>query len=184
MTSEYSCRFDFLERLPQAQKLTSCSEKALANQFLALAMCQPQPGSRCLPPRWYSSGIWSELLGMVSAGEPELDVKKRTGWQGPEDEKQSAAELDHDLQQRQNLQEKQADEMHSLARSLKTNTLASQSVIKDNQTLSHSLKMADQTLEKLMTESERWEQQTQESVHWVLHVHHHDPLCPIMHKLR
>ena len=52
----------------------------------------------------------------------------------PGDEKQSAAELDLVLQQQQNLQEKLAEEMLGLARSLKTNTLAAQTVIKkDNQ---------------------------------------------------
>lgn len=52
----------------------------------------------------------------------------------PGDEKQSAAELDLVLQRHQNLQEKLAEEMLGLARSLKTNTLAAQSVIKkDNQ---------------------------------------------------
>lgn len=50
------------------------------------------------------------------------------------DEKQSAAELDLVLQRHQNLQEKLAEEMLGLAQSLKTNTLAAQSVIKkDNQ---------------------------------------------------
>uniref|UniRef100_A0A2I3T3V0 Vesicle transport protein USE1 n=1 Tax=Pan troglodytes TaxID=9598 RepID=A0A2I3T3V0_PANTR len=87
----------------------------------------------------------------------------------PVSEKQSAAELDLVLQRHQNLQEKLAEEMLGLARSLKTNTLAAQSVIKkDNQTLSHSLKMADQNLEKLKTESERLEQHTQKSVNWLL----------------
>jgi hypothetical protein len=52
----------------------------------------------------------------------------------PADEKQSAAELDLVLQRHQDLQEKLAEEMLGLARSLKTNTLAAQSVIKkDNQ---------------------------------------------------
>lgn len=163
----------------------------------------------------------------------------------PADEKQSAAELDLVLQRHQNFQEKLSEEMLDLARSLKTNTLAAQSVIKkDNQvwgqgallplpwglrgscsgegccgwalldqqqcgrkpkhwhsqqraehrhrwrgvacryplggpvlltscpprpqTLSHSLKMADQNLEKLKTESERLEQHAQKSVNWLL----------------
>ena len=52
----------------------------------------------------------------------------------PGDEKQSAAELDLVLQRHQNLQEKLAEEMLGLARSLKTHTLAAQTVIKkDNQ---------------------------------------------------
>jgi hypothetical protein len=36
------------------------------------------------------------------------------------------------------------------------------------QTLSHSLKMADQNLEKLKLESERLEQHAQKSVNWLL----------------
>lgn len=50
------------------------------------------------------------------------------------DEKQSAVELDAVLQRHQDMQEKLAEEMLSLARSLKNNTLAAQNVIKqDNQ---------------------------------------------------
>lgn len=50
------------------------------------------------------------------------------------DEKQSAVELDAVLQHHQDMQEKLAEEMLSLARSLKNNTLAAQNVIKqDNQ---------------------------------------------------
>lgn len=49
-------------------------------------------------------------------------------------EKQSAVELDAVLQHHQDMQEKLAEEMLSLARSLKNNTLAAQNVIKqDNQ---------------------------------------------------
>lgn len=54
------------------------------------------------------------------------------------DGKQSASELDLVLQRHQDLQEKLAEEMLGLARSLKTNTLAAQSVIKkDNQVWEH-----------------------------------------------
>lgn len=56
----------------------------------------------------------------------------------PADEKQSVSELDLVLQRHQGLQEKLAEEMLGLARSLKTNTLAAQSVIKkDNQVWQH-----------------------------------------------
>lgn len=56
----------------------------------------------------------------------------------PADEKHSASELDLVLQRHQGLQEKLAEEMLGLARSLKTNTLAAQSVIKkDNQVWEH-----------------------------------------------
>uniref|UniRef100_K7F277 Vesicle transport protein USE1 n=3 Tax=Pelodiscus sinensis TaxID=13735 RepID=K7F277_PELSI len=112
----------------------------------------------------------SELLGTdplsVSESE-ELNLRKRKGL-GPE-EKQSAAELDAVLDHHRSVQEKLAEEMLSLARNLKNNTLAAQNVIKqDNQTLSHSLRMADQNFEKLKDESERLEQHAKKSVNWLL----------------
>ncbi|XP_069349578.1 vesicle transport protein USE1 isoform X1 [Eulemur rufifrons] len=203
--SEYSRKVDFLKGMLQAEKLTSSSEKALANQLLAPGRVPTTARERVPATKTvhlqsrarYASEMRSELLGTDSAGglpqsresvtqtaspsytwrgsqdrgEPALDVRKRGGVAGPRpgDEKQSAAELDFVLQRHQDLQEKLAEEMLGLARSLKTNTLAAQSVIKkDNQTLSHSLKMADQSLEKLKTESERLEQHTQKSVNWLL----------------
>ncbi|NP_001244850.1 vesicle transport protein USE1 [Macaca nemestrina] len=176
--NEYSWKVDFLKGMLQAEKLTSSSEKALANQFLAPGRVPTTARERVPATKTvhlqsrarYTSEMRSELLGTDSA-EPEMDVRKRTGVAGsqPVSEKQSAAELDLVLQRHQNLQEKLAEEMLGLARSLKTNTLAAQSIIKkDNQTLSHSLKMADQNLEKLKTESERLEQHTQKSVNWFL----------------
>uniref|UniRef100_A0A452R720 Vesicle transport protein USE1 n=1 Tax=Ursus americanus TaxID=9643 RepID=A0A452R720_URSAM len=165
--NEYSRKVDFLKGMLQAEKLTSASEKALANQFLAPGRVPTTAKERVPATKTvhlqsrarYTSEMRSELLGTVSgAAGPR-----------PGDEKQSAAELDLVLQRHQNLQEKLAEEMLGLARSLKTNTLAAQSVIKkDNQTLSHSLKMADQNLEKLKTESERLEQHAQKSVNWLL----------------
>uniref|UniRef100_A0A8D0ZDS0 Vesicle transport protein USE1 n=1 Tax=Sus scrofa TaxID=9823 RepID=A0A8D0ZDS0_PIG len=169
--NEYSRKVDFLKGMLQAEKLTSSSEKALANQFLAPGRVPTTARERVPATKTvhlqsrarYTSEMRSELLGTVG-----LPVCGAAGPR-PEDEKQSAAELDLVLQRHQDLQEKLAEEMLGLARSLKTNTLAAQSVIKkDNQTLSHSLKMADQNLEKLKTESERLEQHTQKSVNWLL----------------
>lgn len=68
------------------------------------------------------------LLGIHKCGVSSVKGPR------PADEKQSASELDLVLQRHQGLQEKLAEEMLGLARSLKTNTLAAQSVIKkDNQ---------------------------------------------------
>ncbi|XP_023563383.1 vesicle transport protein USE1 isoform X2 [Octodon degus] len=170
---EYARKVDFLRGLLQAEKLASSSEKALANQFLAPGRVPTTARERVPATRTvhlqtrarYAGEMRQELLGTDSAGERELEVRKRR----PAAEKHSAAELDLALQRQQQLQEKLAEEMLGLARSLKTNTLAAQSVIKkDNQTLSHSLKMADQNLEKLKTESERLEQHAQKSVNWLL----------------
>nr|XP_044998371.1 vesicle transport protein USE1 [Jaculus jaculus] len=176
--NEYSRKVEFLKGMLQAEKLTSSSEKALANQFLAPGRVPTTAKERVPATKTvhlqsrarYAGEMRSELLGKNISGEPELDVRKRmVSEPRPVDEKQSAAELDLVLQRHQDLQEKLAEEMLGLARSLKTNTLAAQTVIKkDNQTLSHSLKMADQNLEKLKTESERLEQHTQKSVNWLL----------------
>ncbi|KAM5238279.1 vesicle transport protein USE1 isoform 1-T1 [Ctenodactylus gundi] len=169
---EYSRKVEFLKGMLQAEKLASSSEKALANQFLNPGRVPTTARGRVPTTKTvhlqsrarYTSEMRTELLGK------EQDVRKRTvTGSKSSDEKQSAAELDLVLQRHQDLQEKLAEEMLGLARSLKTNTLAAQSVIKkDNQTLSHSLKMADQNLEKLKTESERLEQHTQKAVNWLL----------------
>uniref|UniRef100_A0A8C2YMN4 Vesicle transport protein USE1 n=1 Tax=Chinchilla lanigera TaxID=34839 RepID=A0A8C2YMN4_CHILA len=175
---EYARKVDFLRGLLQTEKLASTSEKALANQFLAPGRVPTTARERVPATRTvhlqtrarYAGEMRQELLGTDSAEERGSEVRKRrVAGPRPTDEKQSAAELDLVLQRQQDLQEKLAEEMLGLARSLKTNTLAAQSVIKrDNQTLSHSLKMADQNLEKLKTESERLEQHAQKSVNWLL----------------
>ncbi|KAF0875027.1 USE1 protein, partial [Crocuta crocuta] len=175
--NEYSRKVDFLKGMLQAEKLTSSSEKALANQFLAPGRVPTTARERVPATKTvhlqsrarYTSEMRSELLGTVGLCPWALGTLCGVAGPSPGDEKQSAAELDLVLRRHQNLQEKLAEEMLGLARSLKTNTLAAQSVIKkDNQTLSHSLKMADQNLEKLKTESERLEQHTQKSVNWLL----------------
>eukprot|EP00069_Balaena_mysticetus_P019847 bmy_02582T0 len=153
--NEYSRKVDFLKGMLQAEKLTSSSEKALANQFLAPGRVPTTARERV--PATKTVHLQSRARYTSEMRKPELDVRKRTGVAGPRpgDEKQSAAELDLVLQRHQNLQEKLAEEMLGLARSLKTHTLAAQS-------------MADQNLEKLKTESERLEQHTQKSVNWLL----------------
>ncbi|NXX85773.1 USE1 protein, partial [Urocolius indicus] len=177
--NEYCRKVDFLKGLLEAEKLSSSTEKALANQFLtpgrtptttkertpATKTVHLQTKARC------TGKMRSELLGTLQSTNPSC------GFFPPlhfcrglvSDEKQSAVELDAVLQHHQNMQEKLAEEMLSLARSLKNNTLAAQNVIKqDNQTLSHSLKMADQNFEKLKDESDRLEQHAKKSVNWLL----------------
>uniref|UniRef100_A0A3B3DGH0 Vesicle transport protein USE1 n=1 Tax=Oryzias melastigma TaxID=30732 RepID=A0A3B3DGH0_ORYME len=163
--TEYIKKVDFLKGLLEAEKLSSPTEKALANQFLApgrtptvanerisaTKMVHMQTKARC------TGEMRDELLGTVRPRGLPLD------------ERQSAAELDAVLQHHHNLQEKLAEDMLSLARNLKNNTLAAQNIIKqDNQTLSQSMRQADLNFEKLKTESERLEQHTKKSVNWLL----------------
>lgn len=170
---EYSRKVDFLKGMLQAERLTSSAEKALANQFLTPGRVPTTARERVPATKTvhlqsrarYTSEMRSELLGDSDPAAPGPDVRKRTAAAGP----RPAAELDLALQRQQDLQERLSEEMLDLARSLKSNTLAAQGVIKrDNQTLSHSIKMADQNLEKLKAESERLEQHAQKSVNWLL----------------
>uniref|UniRef100_A0A3P8RPR4 Vesicle transport protein USE1 n=1 Tax=Amphiprion percula TaxID=161767 RepID=A0A3P8RPR4_AMPPE len=173
--TEYTRKVDFLKGLLEAEKLSSATEKALANQFLApgrtptianermpaTKMVHMQTKARC------TGEMRDELLGTGLSGKGTSDLRNRRGL--PLDERQSAAELDAVLQHHHNLQEKLAEDMLNLARNLKNNTLAAQNIIKqDNQTLSQSMRQADLNFEKLKTESERLEQHTKKSVNWLL----------------
>ncbi|XP_020780506.1 vesicle transport protein USE1 [Boleophthalmus pectinirostris] len=175
--TEYTRKVDFLKGLLQAEKLSSPAEKALANQFLApgrtptisnermsaTKTVHMQTKARC------TGEMRAELLSTNSPlkGATETELRNRKGLSV--DEHQSAAELDAVLQHHHNLQEKLAEDMLSLARNLKNNTLAAQNIIRqDNQTLSQSMRQADLNFEKLKTESERLEQHTKKSVNWLL----------------
>ncbi|NXK38827.1 USE1 protein, partial [Piprites chloris] len=176
LLNEYSRKVDFLKGLLEAEKLSSSMEKALANQFLAPGRTPTTAKERTpatktvhLQTKARCTGqMRSELLGTVGKYKSLFFcLCSCRGLQS--DEKQSAVELDAVLQHHQDMQEKLAEEMLSLARSLKNNTLAAQNVIKqDNQTLSHSLRMADQNFEKLKDESDRLEQHAKKSVNWLL----------------
>ncbi|ETE72561.1 Vesicle transport protein USE1, partial [Ophiophagus hannah] len=155
--NEYSRKVDFLKGLLEAEKLSSSSEKALANQFLAPGRTPTTAKERIPATKTVHLQTKARFMGEM---RNELLVP---------DEKQSAAELDAVLQHHHTIQEKLAEEMLHLARNLKNNTLVAQNVIKqDNQTLTQSLKLADQNFEKLKNESDRLEQHAKKSVNWLL----------------
>ncbi|XP_065556066.1 vesicle transport protein USE1 isoform X2 [Lathamus discolor] len=170
LLNEYSRKVDFLKGLLEAEKLPSSTEKALANQFLAPGRTPTTTKERTPATKTVHLQTKARCTGKMRSellDSEELNIRKRKGLVS--DEKQSAVELDAMLQHHQDMQEKLAEEMLSLARSLKNNTLAAQNVIKqDNQTLSHSLRMADQNFEKLKDESDRLEQHAKKSVNWLL----------------
>ncbi|KAM9384896.1 vesicle transport protein USE1 isoform 1-T1 [Pholidichthys leucotaenia] len=175
--TEYTRKVDFLKGLLEAEKLSSPTEKALANQFLAPGRTptianERMPATKTvhLQTKARCTGeMRDELLGKGLSGKGSLDGDLRNRRCLPLDERQSAAELDAVLQHHHNLQEKLAEDMLSLAKNLKSNTLAAQNIIKqDNQTLSQSMRQADLNFEKLKTEAERLEQHTKKSVNWLL----------------
>nr|XP_049585185.1 vesicle transport protein USE1 [Syngnathus scovelli] len=172
--TEYTRKVDFLKGLLEAEKLSSPTEKALANQFLAPGRTPTIANERMAATKTVhmqtkarcTGEMRDELLG-TGLSLKETDLRNRRGV--PLDEQQSAAELDAILQHQHNLQEKIAEDMLNLARNLKNNTLAAQSIIKqDNQTLGQSMHQADVNFEKLKTESERLEQHAKKSVNWLL----------------
>ncbi|KAK1157060.1 vesicle transport protein USE1-like [Acipenser oxyrinchus oxyrinchus] len=174
--TDYTRKVEFLKGLLEAEKLTSPTEKALANQFLAPGRTPTTGKERTsasktvhLQTKARCTGeMRNELLGTTSnTGAADGELRNRRGT--ALEERQSATELDTVLQHHHNIQEKLAEEMLSLARNLKNNSLAAQNVIKlDNQTLTQSMRMADVNFEKLKTESERLEQHTKKSVNWLL----------------
>ncbi|XP_046892837.1 vesicle transport protein USE1 [Hypomesus transpacificus] len=174
---DYTRKVDFLKGLLEAEKLASPTEKALANQFLApgrtpTIASERMPASKTVHMQTKArctGEMREELLGTgrLNKGSSETDLRNRRGL--GLDERQSASELDAVLQHHHNLQEKLAEDMLSLARNLKNNTLAAQNIIKqDNQTLSQSMRQADVNFEKLKSESERLEQHTKKAVNWFL----------------
>ncbi|XP_061832433.1 vesicle transport protein USE1 [Nerophis lumbriciformis] len=172
--TEYTRKVDFLKGLLEAEKLSSPTEKALANQFLAPGRTptiaqerMPVTKTVHMQTKARCTGQMREQLLGTDLSSKETDLRNRRGL--PLDERQSAAELDAILAHQHNLQEKIAEDMLNLARNLKNNTLAAQSIIKqDNQTLGQSMRQADVNLEKLKTESERLEQHAKKSVNWLL----------------
>uniref|UniRef100_A0A3Q3QWL0 Vesicle transport protein USE1 n=1 Tax=Monopterus albus TaxID=43700 RepID=A0A3Q3QWL0_MONAL len=165
--TEYTRKVDFLKGLLEAEKLTSPSDKALANQFLAPGRTPTIANERMPATKTVHMQTKARCTGEMRDELLETDLRNRRGL--PLDERQSAAELDAILQHHHNLQEKLAEDMLNLARNLKNNTLAAQNIIKqDNQTLSQSMRQADLNFEKLKTESERLEQHTKKSVNWLL----------------
>uniref|UniRef100_A0A3B4T7G4 Vesicle transport protein USE1 n=1 Tax=Seriola dumerili TaxID=41447 RepID=A0A3B4T7G4_SERDU len=164
--TEYTRKVDFLKGLLEAEKLSSPTEKALANQFLAPGRTPTIANERMPATKTVHMQTKARCTGEM---RDEL-LDRPTVCRGlPLDERQSAAELDAVLQHHHNLQEKLAEDMLNLARNLKNNTMAAQNIIRqDNQTLSHSMRQADLNFEKLKTESERLEQHTKKSVNWLL----------------
>ncbi|KAJ0044105.1 hypothetical protein NL108_005638, partial [Boleophthalmus pectinirostris] len=132
--TEYTRKVDFLKGLLQAEKLSSPAEKALANQFLAPGRTPTISNERMSATKTVHMQTKARCTGEMRA-ELLSTVMYQVSVLGLSvDEHQSAAELDAVLQHHHNLQEKLAEDMLSLARNLKNNTLAAQNIIRqDNQ---------------------------------------------------
>ncbi|XP_072038447.1 vesicle transport protein USE1-like [Amphiura filiformis] len=177
--TEYNKKVEFLKGLIQAEKLSSPSEKAQAGQLLAPAK------SATLPDHTKSSALTStskeihlkaesrytnemrkELLGEDDSSPVENGIRHRR----KHDEMGSSTEdLDAVMQHHHNIQEKLAEDMLSLTRSLKHNTVVAGNIIQDdNRKLEDTLKLADTNYDKLKVESERLEAHTKRACNWWL----------------
>ncbi|KAG7254085.1 hypothetical protein CRUP_013501 [Coryphaenoides rupestris] len=126
--TDYTRKVDFLKGILEAEKLSSATEKALANQFLAPGRTPTIANERMsatktvhIQAKARSTGeMRTELLGQVSGLVYFMSrLTLKSTWGLPLDERQSAAELDAVLQHHHNLQEKLAEDMLHLARNLK-----------------------------------------------------------------
>ncbi|XP_072167553.1 vesicle transport protein USE1-like [Diadema setosum] len=170
---DYSKKVDYLKEVIQMEKLPTASEKAMKTQLLAPArtsgiqhpnspsMARSKDLHQQLSSR-YANEMRKELLGDNDSIPHSNGVRKRRGG-----EEEVTDDLDAFLQHHNNVQEKLADEMLSLTRNLKHNSLVASSIIQeDNRRLEESNKLAASNYGKLKTESERLQAHANKSCNW------------------
>jgi len=159
--AEYTKRVAFLKGLLKTEKLASASEKSLASQLLSagpvssnekvVKEIQLQTQTR------HHQQMREELLG-----KEDNEVRQRGPAGGDTSE-----DLDVVLKYHQAMQEKVAQDMVWLARSLKENSLLARHIIKkDTEVLESSTVLAEKNYSKLKVESSRLEQHVQRCCSW------------------
>eukprot|EP00058_Branchiostoma_floridae_P024384 XP_002609874.1 hypothetical protein BRAFLDRAFT_125999 [Branchiostoma floridae] len=181
---EYNKKVEFLKKYIEAEKLESPSERVLATELMKPG--QPSlehystPSSQLSNRKTrelhararsrYQKDMREELLGkmhqmhQVQGGAGECPYKESVrGGEEPEED------LDTVLQRHQDMQAKIAEEMLTLARSLKHNQLAAQNIIReDTKVLDKSSKLAEGNYDRLKVETERLEQHVKRSCNWTM----------------
>ncbi|KAL5005077.1 hypothetical protein ScPMuIL_018533 [Solemya velum] len=166
--NNYCRKVEFLKGLIDAEKLPSSSEKALAAERLSTVSSSSQNNAKVKELHLqtksrYQSDMRDELLGSQKNGEglPSGELRQRRQQQEEED-------IDSILQRHRAIQEKLADDMLSLTRTMKeTATVANQIVKDDTKKLSDSTKLADVNYSRLKVESERLEAHTKTCSWWI-----------------
>ncbi|XP_033634542.1 vesicle transport protein USE1-like [Asterias rubens] len=180
---EYNKKIEFLKGLIQTQKLSSASEKAMATQLLAPALhssilTSSESKSNVNPPSTSSKELHLQATSRYAnemrrelLGEPDDAAENGVRHRRLHDleDKASSEDLDVVLQHHHSMQEKLAEEMLSLTRSLKHNTVVASNIIKDdNRRLGETVQLADSNYSRLKVESERLQQHTQRACNWWL----------------
>lgn len=174
--NEYNKKIEFLKGLIQTEKLPSPSDRALASQFLAPAKTATLPDQsnayttsskelHLQASSRYTNEMRQELLGE----DDDLAIENGLRRRKYDNDGGSTEDLDTVLQHHRNVQEKLAEDMLSLTRSLKHNSVVASTIIKDdNRKLEETLKLADTNYDKLKKESERLEAHTKRACNWWL----------------
>ncbi|PIK57159.1 putative vesicle transport protein USE1 [Apostichopus japonicus] len=169
---KYEKKVAYLKNFIQTEKLPSTTERALQHQINAPARSISLPGSKGTGPlnssqqlhritmAHYNKDMRNELLG-EDDGFSSGGLRHR----GLVEDHSTTDDLDVVLQHHRNLQEKLAEEMLSLTKNLKHNTVVASDIIKaDNKRLEETNRMADSNYAKLKVESDRLEVHAKRSI--------------------
>ncbi|XP_078608776.1 vesicle transport protein USE1-like [Branchiostoma floridae x Branchiostoma japonicum] len=179
---EYNKKVEFLKKYIEAEKLESPSERVLATELMKPG--QPSlehystPSSQLSNRKTrelhararsrYQRDMREELLGKTD-NDNKSDAPDASGARWSRGGEEPEEDLDTVLQRHQDMQAKIAEEMLTLARSLKHNQLAAQNIIReDTKVLDKSSKLAEGNYDRLKVETERLEQHVKRSCNWTM----------------
>ncbi|KAK3736162.1 hypothetical protein QZH41_015558 [Actinostola sp. cb2023] len=161
--SEYTKRINFLKGLIETEKKNSINEKALASQHLARPVSHMISSSQTdtNPEKVHELHIKTKARIEKEMRDELMGTGKIYFLQGDDNNKEKEKSIDEVLQYHQNMQEKIADEMVNMARSLKhTSMMANNIILQDNKSLDVSTRLVDSNFVKLKHESDRLEEIT------------------------
>ncbi|KAF4522012.1 hypothetical protein B566_EDAN010861 [Ephemera danica] len=154
--TEYIRRIEFLKGLRMTEKLTSVPEKVVAAQLLSHGPVSP--GSEIVKEiqqktrSKYNTELRDQLFQTDRTGNAENEGARQRKRQSSS----TGEDLDALLKYHHSMQEKIAEDMLSLARNLKEQTLLANTIIhKDTKSIEKSQNLADKNADQLKLESER-----------------------------
>jgi len=176
----YKKKVEFLRNLATTEKLTKVGEKAFASsQLLGGGQTGPTQASiadknvgktselKLAAQGRLDQNLREELFGGEEGGgeEEEKEKEQKNG----KNSGMTTEDLDQVMQHHRNAQEKIAEEMLSMARSLKESTSAAGRVVRDDtRRIQASSRLADKNYDKLESQSKRLEAHVNKFCDWWL----------------
>ncbi|KAG8222935.1 hypothetical protein J437_LFUL000230 [Ladona fulva] len=152
--TEYIRRVEFLKGLMETNKLSSPSEKVVAVQLLSHA---PAATSETITKEIHQKST-SQFVQELRDQLFQTDKGSEEGLRQRKQTLSSDGDLDALLKYHHSMQEKIADDMLSLTRNLKEQSMIASAIIKkDIKTVEKSTSLAEQNMSQLKVESERLE---------------------------